>query len=389
MLLGVFAPGCYREFIVVDDPDGAPPPWDAGFVLPTTPCREPTGVDLLFVIDNSNSMTEEQASLAAQIPGLVRALVDPPDDDGDGAPDWLPIVDLQIGVVTTDMGTGGFPVPTCPSSDFGDDGVLRTRGRADLGCRPTYPSILRFEPGAGTSPEAYAADVACVAQAGTGGCGFEQPLEAALKALSPSAPTSYTSASYEPPVFFRSTAGHGDGANAGFVRDETLLAVAIVTDEEDCSAADPALFDPTSSTYDAEPNLRCFRYPEALHPVQRYVEGLAALRARRPDLLAFALVVGIPEDLARERPTHDDFRRILNDSRMQERVDRDMPSRLEPSCETSRGVAFPPRRLVRVAHAIGPGRTTVHSICQADFTPASAAIARLFGQRACRRFEEE
>ncbi|MCA9609422.1 MAG: hypothetical protein KC619_27665, partial [Myxococcales bacterium] len=339
----------------------------------------------------SNSMTEEQESLAIQLPSLVRSLIDPPDSDGDGTLDWLPITDLQVGVVTTDMGTGGFTVPTCARSDFGDDGVLRTIGRTDVaGCMATYPSFLGFDPMA-DSPDGFAFDVGCVARTGTGGCGFEQPLEAALKALSPSTATPSTGPGYEAPVFFRMTFGHADTVNSGFVRDDTLLAVVLVTDEEDCSAEDPGLFDPTSATYGStDLNLRCFAHAdEALQPVERYVRGLAALRANRPDLLALGLIVGVPADLAMSQPTDADFSRILADRRMQETVDPVMPTRLVPSCNIpGRGVAFPPRRLVQVARELSGHRSTVQSICQEDFSPAAAAIARLLGTRACAAYME-
>jgi hypothetical protein len=389
-LLGLCLVGCYQTRVRIDDPDGSPPPWDAGRVVPPGPCREATGVDLLFVIDNSNSMAEEQVSLAEQLPSFVRALLEPPDADRDGEPDWLPVPDLHVGVITTDMGTGGFAVPTCGNPDFGDDGVLRTQGRTDIeGCRATYPSFFAYEAG-GRPVEELAFDVGCVAQAGIGGCGFEQQLEAMLKALSPAAPTAYTSASYVPPTFFRGTAGHGLGANAGFVRDDTLLAVVIVTDEEDCSAADPDIFQLDSPRFGAtDLNLRCFVHgSQVLHPLARYIEGLAALRAGRPDLLAFGLIVGVPEDLAVASPSAGDFERILADPRMEERVDPTNPTRLTPSCNVmGRGVAFPPRRLVRVAQAFGPERSTVQSICQEDFAPAAGALARLFGRRACGSFE--
>mgnify|MGYP001302839282 CR=1 FL=1 len=400
-------PGCYTK-IAIDDPDGSPPPWDAAayvdagadasrpdggdvFVPPFGRCVEPTGVDLLLLVDDSNSMTEEQESLAVELPALVRALVEPPDADGDGDPDWLAVTDLQVGVITTDMGTGGFTVPTCARSDFGDDGILRTIGRTDVaGCMATYPSFLTFEPATG-SPDAFAFDVSCVARTGTGGCGFEQPLEAVLKALSPSAPTPWTGPGYAAPTFFRNTFGHADTVNEGFVRTDTLLAVVVVTDEEDCSASDPALFDPTSPIYGAtDLNLRCFAFADsALHPVERYVRGLAALRANRPDLLAFGLIAGVPGELAVSQPSDADFARILADARMQEVVDPAMPSRLTPSCNTpGRRLAFPPRRLVEVARRLTGHRSTVQSICQDDFSPAAAAIARLLGTRACAAYME-
>ncbi|MCZ7678023.1 MAG: hypothetical protein M5U28_04290 [Sandaracinaceae bacterium] len=107
------------------------------------------------------------------------------DGDLDDPEDFRGVRDLHVGVITTDMGTGGFSVPTCSRSDFGDDGILRTQGRTDLGCAATYPSILTFTTDGGVSPEEFARDVACVSTLGTSGCGFEQPLEAILKALSP------------------------------------------------------------------------------------------------------------------------------------------------------------------------------------------------------------
>ncbi|HJL18477.1 MAG TPA: hypothetical protein RMH99_22625 [Sandaracinaceae bacterium LLY-WYZ-13_1] len=410
-LLVPFA-GCYSD-VAIDDPDGAPLPWDAGaprdagtrdggprdaepppdgFVPPPGKCVRGAGVDLLFVVDNSNSMAEEQASLAEELPSVVRSLVDPPDADGDGTPDWVPIEDLRVGVVTADMGTGGFTVPTCARSDFGDDGVLRTDGATAIdGCRATYPTFSRFDPAGGSSAEEFAFDVSCVTTVGTGGCGFEQQLEASLKAVSPSAPTAATGPGYEPPTFFGGTSGHADGANAGFVRDDSLLAVVVVTDEEDCSASDPELFNPSSARYGStDLNLRCFVHEaEALHPVSRYVEGLAALRATRPDLLAFALIAGVPPDLATPAPTDEAYQAILDDPRMETRIDPSMPTRLVPSCDVpGRGLAFPPRRLVEVARRLSPARSTVQSICQADFSPAAAAIARLVGTRACRAYEE-
>jgi hypothetical protein len=390
LFLACVLAGCSPTPIRIDDPDGSPAPWDAGVVVvPPGTCREATGIDLLIVIDNSRSMTEEQASLARQLPRFVGLLLEPPDADRDGEPDWLPIPDLHVGVVTTDMGSGGNPIPTCGDADFGDDGVLRTRGRADVpGCMATYPSFLTHVAGS-RPPEALAFDVSCITRAGTGGCGFEHPLEATLKALSPAEPTAYTGPSYVPPRFFRDTLGHGLGANAGFVRDDTLLAVVIVTDEEDCSAADPDLFRADSPLYvGTDLNLRCFSFgAQALHPIRRYVDGLSALRAGRPDLLAFGLIVGVPVDLAVPNPTALDFERILADERMQERFDPDMPGRLTPSCDvTGRGLAFPPRRLVQVAQGLGPERASVQSICQEDFSEAARALARLFGRRACRSF---
>ncbi|MCS6797209.1 MAG: hypothetical protein NZ898_01545 [Myxococcota bacterium] len=349
--------------------------------------REVDRVDLLLMVDNSGSMAEEQASLAEQIPRLVRALVTG-DADDDGVVDFRPVQDLHVGVITPDMGTGGHRVPTCHEPLFGDDGVLRTDAPVGRGCGPRYPSVLSYSPG--VEPDAFARDVSCVARRGTGGCGFEQQLEAVLKALTPSS---------SPLRFQAGTRGHGDGANAGFLRPDSLLAIVMLTDEEDCSVADPELFAPFTTVYPGDMNLRCFLYPSAVHPIARYVDGLRALRADEPGLLLFAAITGVPVDLVDgvgDPPpeTYDYFARILADPRMQERPD---PSGmgLVPSCDVpGRGVAMPPRRIVAVASALqtgldGSGRSVpsggashgiVQSICQADFTPVARAIVARIGQ---------
>jgi hypothetical protein len=318
-------------------------------------------VDMLFMVDNSNSMDEEQASLAAAFPVMMTIFASG-DSDGDGVADFAPIDDLHVGVVTSDLGTDRFRLPTC--SELGDDGVLRTVPGSLDGCESRYPSFLSFTPGSST--DALAMDFACISVAGTGGCGFEQQLEALLKALTPSA---------SPTRFFRDTRGHGDGANAGFLRPDSVLAVIVVTDEDDCSVADPALVDPSSETYAGDLNLRCFRYPEAVHPVERYVDGLLALRAR-PANLVFAQITGVPVELTL-RPDMPPFEAILAHPDMQERVDAS-GTRLARSCAVSgRGAAYPPRRIVETAQHLAErgAQPVVGSLCQSDFTDTVVAIA--------------
>src|SRR5690606_37853008 len=169
------------------------------------------------------------------------------------------------------------------------------------------------------------------------------------------------------------TTGHGDGANSAFVRTDSILATILLTDEEDCSAADPELFDPTSSTYGpTELNLRCFNHPEAVHPVSRFTNGLKALRADPQDVI-FAAIAGVPTDLVSD-PTAIDYDAILSDGRMIETIDPDMTNRLLPSCNVEGvGVAFPPRRIVQVAQSFG-SNGVVQSICQEDYTPVVDAI---------------
>ena len=327
-------------------------------------------LDVLFMVDNSNSMTEEQASLASQIPRMAEVLATG-DLDGDGVQDFPALNSLRAGSVSSDMGTGGYTVPTCAASDFGDDGVLSTDGQPEPGCLASYPSYAELRAGDPPGSDAAFVDqVRCTAVLGTGGCGFEQQLDATLKAITPST---------SPLTFHAGTRGHADGANAGFLRADSVLATIVLTDENDCSASDPELFDPSSPTYGStDLNLRCFAHEAgALHPITRYVDGLRALRSDPADVI-FALVAGVPTDLVSPSP---DYAAMLADPRMQEQVDPANPNRLQPSCDVpGRGLAFPPTRLVEVArdHA---GPSVVQSICQDDFTAVIDAILSQVARR--------
>ena len=310
-------------------------------------------VDLLFMIDNSGSMSQEQASLAMQLPRLVRILATG-DLDQDGTMDFPPVKSLHVGVISSDMGTGGHALESCDDPIDGDDGVLLTQGRVDLsGCVANYPPFLSFEAGGGTDPDQLAQDFACVAQLGTGGCGFEQQLEAVLKSVTT----------------------HADGANAGFLREDSLLGIIVLTDEEDCSLADTELANRESAIYPGNLNLRCFSYPEAVQPVARYVDGLIATRPD-PDLLVYGLIAGVPTD-AVTAGGETDYDAILAHPLMTEQVDTIDMNRLRPSCDVpGRGLAWPPRRLVTVARDLEArgANAVVQSICQADYGPALTAI---------------
>lgn len=375
-LLLIASAGCTSSHAIDEDsdaggevpPDGSPtvdagpPPTDAGPICVPSTDR----VDLLLVIDNSTGMAEEQGLLADAYGGLVEALATG-DADGDGVEDFAPVGSLQVGVVTVDMGTRGHVIPTCSNPEFGDDGLLRTEGNTSRdGCGSTYPAIQRFDASGGVDPETFADEVACVAVAGLGGCGFEQPLEAMLKAVAPST---------APLEFARGTGGHGDRENAGFVRDDSVLVVLHLTDEDDCSAADPELFDPDSARFGFSLGERCTRHPEALHSVSRYVEGLLGARAASPARLVYAAITGVPRDVAGGDPAS-----ILSDDRMTVRHE---DRGVVPSCESATTAgALPPRRIVEVAGGLAAhgAHVELQSICEGDYDGPIDAVARRIGR---------
>lgn len=189
-------------------------------------------LDVLFVIDDSGSMADDQAALVA----AARAHLFPQLAAQAGG---LP--DLHLGVISTDLGNGGGPsVPGCVGA--GDDGALLI-GPACTGIGDRYLSDAPAADGSrvrnypGTLDDAFG----CVAALGAIGCGFEQPLAALRRALDPA-----------------------HLANQGFLRPEALLLVVLVSDEDDCSVTDAGLFGAPDAT-PASPlgprtSFRCFEF---------------------------------------------------------------------------------------------------------------------------------
>lgn len=327
-------------------------------------------LDVVLVVDNSNSMQEEQESLAAQLPRMARVFATG-DLDGDGEQDFPALQSVRVGVVTSDMGTGSYTIMTCNGPINGDDGVLREEGNSEIeGCAESYPSFAELS--ADDGPEAlenFVRHVECVGVAGTGGCGFEQQLEATLKSVTPS------SSDID---FADGNPGQGDRENAGFLREDSIVAFIVLTDEEDCSTPNDEMFNPTRDDF-GPLNVRCVVNEDELYSVSRYASGLRDIREDADDVI-FGLVAGVPADLVAD-PDAIDFDAILLDERMAHRVSPDNPNELLPSCETASGTAYPPRRLVETARSFG-GNGIVQSICQSDFTPVVGAILERVAARA-------
>jgi hypothetical protein len=189
-------------------------------------------LDLLFVIDNSGSMGEEQSSLTANFPLLLDRL--------QNLPGGLP--DLHVGVISSNMGVGGNLITSC--AGVGDDGRLQHVARIK-GCTPPDAAFIADEIAAdgttrmpnyqGTMADTFT----CIAKLGTGGCGFEQHLASLDRALDPT-----------------------NLANSGFLRPDAYLAVIILADEDDCSARDAAIYsqDETSPVLGPLRSFRCTEF---------------------------------------------------------------------------------------------------------------------------------
>jgi hypothetical protein len=173
---------------------GQTPQPDATPVQPPDDGPGCSKMDLLFVIDNSGSMGQEQANLIANFPQFIAVL------DASG-------LDYRVAVTTTGRNysyTMGTPFGNLPQNiTGGDDGTMLK----PAACNMTNRWIDKADPDpAGT--------FSCLANVGTNGPGNEMPLGAVKDAFGP-----------------RMT----DGTNLGFRRADALLGVVVLTDEDDCS----------------------------------------------------------------------------------------------------------------------------------------------------------
>lgn len=343
-------------------------------------------VDILLVIDDSESAQGKAAQLKAELPRMLGAIT----TGQDGDVTFPPANSVHVAVTTTNMGADAFGLPAC--AGLGQDGVFVKPGQVGVSCDVSYPGYLAYEGGAAALSVAESA--ACVPLVfehrdpeGFAGCGFEQPLEAMLKSVWPKDRDS---------VSFLSGQGHGTSENAGFLRDNSLLVVVVVSDEDDCSPSDPSIFNAPAleAEHSSEPvNLRCYLNKDKLQATKRYVDSLKALRPRGN--LVFAAIGGIPTDLVSDevranydfsRPADAEryFSDVLADARMQEVVDEEWPGRIEPSCTVTLGdtmhLAMPPRRLVEVARGFGT-HAVLGSICAHDFGAVTGGIIRALGEK--------
>lgn len=375
--------------------DGGRPQPDAGPVCAgSAQGGEIRELDLLFVIDTSISMAQEQALLARALPAFLRQLA--PAQSGRR---------FHLGVVSTNL---GFQPPLFMDDDGrcdppGDYALLQRLGHRDeaggppAACRELLGRFITHEVGRDDVADAAFA-LSCLVQLGTAGCGYEQPLESALRALWPD--------HSEHALAGGPAAGHGDGVNAGFLEPESdaMLAVIALGDEDDCSYADGTFLLPSSQLNGDDPEqarwmtqglrTRCALNPDQPYPLQRYVDGWRTLRAGRAERVFFAAIGGAPP----EAVDPEMLSGVLDDAGQRERFYAELLARsdmqiqvedngtdelvddgLVPSCRTASSTAYPPRRFTALARSFG-AYGMVQSCCQDDYAASMQAIAARIDQ---------
>lgn len=321
---------------------------DADAGLPPT-----ARVDLLLVVDTGPGLEQEQAALAEQLEWTLLELLVPSYDPLLGRTPPR-VEDLHVGLITADLGSGGFAVPGCSEPGAGDGGALQAAGDGPT-CLASYDALDCLDedcpwlshspehPDDGTDPldAPLWDDFACIVRLGDDGCRFRQPLAALVRAL---------------------TEASAPGApNEGFLRPDSVLGLLLVSSVDDCSPADPALFDPSDAELGTL-GTRCGLHSELLDPAAGFAAALLALRPGREERLVFAALAGVPDD-GRWAPGDppEELAELVE-------VDPVDPQRLLPVCTSSRGSAEAAARLAELVQALGPNGL-LDSICREDWSP--------------------
>ncbi|MCA9622494.1 MAG: hypothetical protein KC731_25905, partial [Myxococcales bacterium] len=323
-------------------------------------------IDILISVDDSKSMADKQAILALAVPQLIESLVNPaclPDDPQSGltrlTPDsptaecpenmhreFDPILDIHVGVIASSLGLGETGIETNGKVVACVDRKAHLLTQDELQSEvPTYDGrgFLAWDPEGRQSPAgdndlgAFIDKVgALVEGVGQEGCGYEASLESWYRFLVDPAPPAKMDIVDGKAV----PVGVDEellAQRAAFLRPDSLVAVVMLTDENDCSmkagygyltgrtgtgdvlgindlqpraicatdpgspccatcgagvpeecGADPSCDTPTGPPDGNLVNLNCFQQKrrlgiDLLQPTDRYVQGLTEAQIPGPD----------------------------------------------------------------------------------------------------------
>ena len=333
-------------------------------------------LDILVMMDNSSSMLLPQANLRTNFPMFMDALR--------ALPGGMP--NLHLAVISSDMGAGDGSIAGCDARG-GDMGIFQYTPRGTCTASPLTAGATYLSNVGGQVN--YTGDISaafsCLAQLGDMGCGFEHQFASVLRALG------------------------ADGAPApaesqGFLRRDALLAIIMLTNEDDCSARPGlALFDTASnvtlsSQLGPPANFRCNEFGHlcdgvppvrkapggsvtatvplqncvasecggAVTPVAEFVARIKALKAAPASEIVMAAITGpvTPYVVGWKSPSTSDSG--------------PWPV-IAHSCTAADGsFADPSVRIAQAVSAFG-ANGLVSSLCAASFGPALQQIAQRIG----------
>ena len=288
VLPGLLAAGCLDRPIDVVDPR------ITSTIVEVVPHSGVDKIDLVLGIDNSASMADKQQILAQAVPDLVESLVNPPCIDDKGLPiasalqpkgpqedcptgsrrEFEPVLDIHIGIVSSSLGGHGGghcpdlqPELSCGGASVSKNDHGQLVDRADA-CTPdesvpTYANkgFLAWDPEQklspagesklgtldGTEPGLVPSLADLVRGAGQTGCGYESQLESIYRFLVDPEPY----ASIEASEGYVKVSGTDDALLAqrkDFLRPDSLVAILMLSDENDCSIKETGFFYRASHT---------------------------------------------------------------------------------------------------------------------------------------------
>ena len=182
--------------------------------------QDPPGrnLDMLFMVDNSQSMMPLQTKLTQRLPDFMNVLKN--------LPGGLP--NLHVAVISSSLGAGRYGnVPGCAQGTTGNEGGAFQHS---VGCTGLHAGQHFISSVAGVNN--FDGDIStvfsCIALLGDTGCGFEHQFASTIAAL-------------------QKASDSNDLDNAGFLRPDASLAIVMLTNEDDCSTPpdfSSSLFDP-------------------------------------------------------------------------------------------------------------------------------------------------
>jgi hypothetical protein len=165
-------------------------------------------LDILFMIDNSKSMTDMQQKLLAQLPNFMKVFAD------------LPVPpNLHVAVGSADMGArSDTTLDTC--TPLGDQGKFYSQPEGTCLATTLTPgdNFISDVDGVSDFTDPIASVFQCIGLLGATGCGFEHQLASIDRALGADG------------------LGPVPSTNTGFLRPDAYLGIVMLTNEDDCSA---------------------------------------------------------------------------------------------------------------------------------------------------------
>jgi len=238
-------------------------------------------IDLLFMIDNSVSMQDKQEILKAAVPVLVKRLVQPICVDaagkptgassvngscpGGGGPEFSPIGDIHIGIVSSSLGAHGGNVCATPvgATDTLDDKArLIPSMRTGIASWNSSGFLAWDASGTKNNPPGEKDPAALntsfqnmIAAVGEHGCGYEASLESWYRFLVDPEPPAEVKLINQQTVRGSSIVVNKDGTfgactgcddtllaqRKAFLRPDSLVAIVMLSDENDCSIRDDSV----------------------------------------------------------------------------------------------------------------------------------------------------